>query len=1006
MSQEDSRRPYIPFAEFFKDEAVAEQDSDDEWVCGGTSDAVGTTDAVDSGVATDAVVDIAMDDILETWNLTEGSVEQLKSFVTFLRSSQKDGRPGWLPYHFLIEGTEADATALAQAIAGIPTEISPMTYLSRKVLTEAELEGIVKADELIPPASILIVNDCPVSRQDTTRILSSIERADIRKAYDARTKMWHKLDDTLKKLPGYMVFVCASKETVNSFFRRDDQLYYRFLAHHITILPWTMEQVRERLESRISDEGFTYDAEFRTALDAYIDTVYPKADLKDSAFVEDLKNRILVSYYSQALEGHVLTKDCVPYYRTKMPVDRVFESIDQLVGLRSVKESFRELYRLQSDPKRRSRLRLNFLFMGNPGTGKTTVAHLTAELLFSMGLIQKNKLVSVNASDMNSSYVGMTSELTREKIEEARGGVLFIDEAYSLISYKADSHKTECLNTLVAEMDKDPSSLTVIMAGYQKDMMELLKTNAGLSSRFPYRYVFEDYTEEELYSIFRQTAERDDAGLAADAEKDVRELIALSRLEESFGNARTVENIYQKIKAKALERSFEDRLITREDVLAVRPEYKATDIDSLIGLSTVKEQLIRFEKRTRYVKYAKDRGLNIPDASMHMIFAGNPGTGKTTVARMIADILYRIGVMKSPKLTTVESKDLLVSYVGSTASRVDEVIRGALGGVLFIDEAYGLTAGRTSAGDEAVTALITAMEKYKADLVIICAGYRAEMEGFRRSNPGLESRIGYYFDFPDYTPEELVEIFRSKADRGGWILEQEAEKQVMSLMEYFPTLDNFGNGRFVDKVIDQMVSKRAMRSYKDTTVRYIGKDDIPTIEEMLQTYPDGGAFIHPDEVSDEHRRRTAFHEAGHAVVLSILVPGHMPDSVSVVNNARSFGRVSVSGLLTSDSTEEEMRGILAMLLSGRNSEREFMGSQGGGCSQDYQQAKRLAGEMVENYAMGTIGRTTPADLLKEADQISAGLIRKNRNKVRAVAEVLMEKKSITGDELLAIVAFS
>lgn len=202
-------------------------------------------------------------------------------------------------------------------------------------------------------------------------------------------------------------------------------------------------------------------------------------------------------------------------------------------------------------------------------------------------------------------------------------------------------------------------------------------------------------------------------------------------------------------------------------------------LKKIIGLNTVKENIKKFEKYALYTVKARNLGLEMNKSNLHMIFTGNPGTGKTTVARIMAKMLYDLGLISENKLVEVERKDLVASYIGQTAPKTAEVIAKAMGGVLFIDEAYTLAQGNKAENDygaEAVATLTKAMEDHKDDLVVIFAGYKDEMKTFLDINPGISSRIGYTFHFEDYTSDELNQMFFMKMTNMGYSVDKNVDK--------------------------------------------------------------------------------------------------------------------------------------------------------------------------------------------------------------------------------------
>lgn len=250
-------------------------------------------------------------------------------------------------------------------------------------------------------------------------------------------------------------------------------------------------------------------------------------------------------------------------------------------------------------------------------------------------------------------------------------------------------------------------------------------------------------------------------------------------------------------------------------------------IDEMVGLESVKTQIQKLEKYMHFTTKAKKENLNLPPINRHMVFKGNPGTGKTSIARIIARILYDAGLAKKDKLIECKASDLIGEYVGQTGPKTAAKIEEAYDGVLFIDEAYALGLGGTSSfGEEAIATLCKMMEDNKDKLTIIFAGYTKEMDELINKNPGLKSRIGYTFEFPDYTEEELMEIFQKKMKKAGFHVDKKATEKIKKNIRENIKRENFGNGRFIDKMIQDTIIEHA-QSYDDKTIREIIEKDVP-----------------------------------------------------------------------------------------------------------------------------------------------------------------------------------
>ena len=239
------------------------------------------------------------------------------------------------------------------------------------------------------------------------------------------------------------------------------------------------------------------------------------------------------------------------------------------------------------------------------------------------------------------------------------------------------------------------------------------------------------------------------------------------------------------------------------------------ELNTLIGLDKVKEDVKSLINLVKIRNIRKERGMESPDMSLHMVFSGNPGTGKTTIARLLAQIYKAMGLLSKGHLVEVDRSGLVGGYVGQTALKVQEVVNKAFGGVLFIDEAYSLTVNRGASdyGYEAVDTLLKFMEDNRDDMIVIVAGYPAPMEEFLNSNPGLKSRFNKYLHFEDYTPEELIGILKLNAKKADLVLSEEAEKFAS---EFFTKRcenrpENYANGRDVRNFFEKALINQANR---------------------------------------------------------------------------------------------------------------------------------------------------------------------------------------------------
>ncbi|GLU47618.1 right-handed parallel beta-helix repeat-containing protein [Nocardiopsis ansamitocini] len=536
--------------------------------------------------------------------------------------------------------------------------------------------------------------------------------------------------------------------------------------------------------------------------------------------------------------------------------------LDALVGLANVKHEVKTLINRNQMAKRRAEMGLptppmsrHLVFGGPPGTGKTTVARLYGRILAELDVLRYGHVIEVARVDLVSQYVGGTAIKTTEVFERAKGGVLFVDEAYTLSGGQEGGGSgpdfgREAIDTLVKLMEDHRDDVVVIVAGYTDEMQGFLAANPGMASRFSRTVEFPNYEVDELVQIVENMCGTHQYELVDETKAALRTVFEGMHRGATFGNGRSARKLFEEMIDRQAYRLGGDppdnaadftRLLPVDLGVEVSESEKAgesvdelaqlrAELDSLTGLSEVKETVNDLANLLLMSNQRKAMGMPVTSMSHHLVFTGAPGTGKTTVARLYGQLLRTLGVLPSGQVIEAARSDLVGRYIGHTAQMTTEVFERAKGGVLFIDEAYTLTPRGGSGqdfGQEAVDTLLKLMEDHRDEVAVIVAGYTDEMARFMDSNPGLSSRFSHRVEFHNYSDAELVSIIDGMARGSGY---ECGPATLEALAEHFsavPRGSSFGNARYARQVLERMITRQAGRLVK--MGGDIGREDFSTL---------------------------------------------------------------------------------------------------------------------------------------------------------------------------------
>lgn len=513
-----------------------------------------------------------------------------------------------------------------------------------------------------------------------------------------------------------------------------------------------------------------------------------------------------------------------------------WKNLQDMAGLASVKQSIRALTtRLQTNYDRELaeepplEASLNKVFLGGPGTGKTTVAKCYAEILTELGLLSNGEVIVKSCKDFTGQYYGQSEILTKAILDSARGNVLIIDEAYGFGRDEKNIYLAAAVDTIVAKVQATSTEdRAVLLLGYKDEMEEMYRrVNPGLARRFPLSSAFEfqDFSDEELSVILDQKLQAQGFTASEEAKQVAMEVLSRSRNHPNFGNAGEVDILLDKAKAAQQIRLGESKgsgsapLLTELKEVDFDTDYDRSDraesqiqeaFANLVGAEALVAQFQAYQRIAQNSKHMDlDPKEQIP---FNFIFRGPPGTGKTTTAQKLGRMFFDMGFLATTEVEICSASELIGEYVGQTGPKTREMFQKALGKVLFIDEAYRLASGSYegsqggSFGKEAVDEIVNLVTspKYKNRLVVVLAGYDQDINHLLATNPGFGSRFSEVIEFPNISPkhcqELLVRLLQDKKLGVGSLDLPSVVAKVQGCFETLSGLPDWGNARDVENL--------------------------------------------------------------------------------------------------------------------------------------------------------------------------------------------------------------
>ncbi len=542
--------------------------------------------------------------------------------------------------------------------------------------------------------------------------------------------------------------------------------------------------------------------------------------------------------------------------KTVKEVENAREKLEEMIGIRRVKEKINAMKDVNDFARLRREAGLPFqspslhaCFMGPSGTGKTTVAGLIGQIYHEMGLLSKGHVIYEERGTLIGRFYDSEQREVERALRNAQGGVLFIDEAYSLFveeDPKDPGHKViEAL--LTALSDESNRDWMLVLAGYSDDLEKMLNNaNQGLRSRVKDRFYFDELSEDELIEVADLYCSRNQYTMTPEARRAIESVIgrAYASRTKTFGNARyvneelmagmVIQAMSSRVRSGAGKPTLKQlKTIEKEDVPAIVPTSASKKMDQLnrmIGLDSLKKSISSHLNYVNMLNMRMNHGLYTTMPPLHMVFTGNPGTGKTTVAELMGEIYASMGLISHGEVIKVEKRDLVGTHVGETEKKMNEVLDRARGNVLFIEEAHQLWSHESDNdyGKIVVDSLMGVLGNDRIDMIVILAGYGPEMKKLISMDRGFKSRFPYTFEFEDYSAEELMEIAQMTIQKENFVISDAAREKLAALVKSAVSRkeESFGNARFVNRLITTQI----LRNMSDRIEKLNGE---PTKEQLM-----------------------------------------------------------------------------------------------------------------------------------------------------------------------------
>jgi len=802
----------------------------------------------------------------------------LQAILEGMKQSNKDTR---FPYDTIIIGASGTAkTLISNLIADLFFKFGMISKSKPEKADGASLNGMSKKDidNLFSKAKggMLFVDNAQKLLDSEGKAMPAFSH--FIDAMDANQ------DDPVVLIAGLPT---GLREMVKSADSANKQIVNHF--EKIFIIPdYTPDQYVKITENELKKQSFTFKSGFSEKLLLRFRYLYKELQKPNNNFkcngylaIQEAQDIMGCYYLRKSSDKIILPEDIKGKIEEKKSIQEIMAELDAMTGMAEVKKSVRSIAQKISiqkereektraealkrgetwDPKTDEKHGNHIVLTGNPGTGKTTVVRILAKLFEAIDALPTDKLIEINGNDLSGGYVGQTKDKVNDYCQQALGGVLFIDEAYVLVNEQGpvDDYAKQAAETLMTHLENEKDKFICIVAGYENNMNLFLdKLNPGMRSRFNHYVNIADYSAMELYEIFEKGfVKNGNLALSDEAKEAVKKAIEamLRKKLPNFGNAREIRKLYEEVTSRQSARisalppakrtldvlNTIEAVDIGEAVQSVSINDVLTDLEAMVGMKEVKETVRGIANKIAYHKKIMEQTGKAPDDEGNNIcITGNPGTGKTTIVRTLAKLFKAIGLLSDDKTLEIQGADLKGSYLGHSKDKVNEYCRQAMGRVLFIDEAYSLVDENGPVdkfADEAITVLLAHLENDRDKFVCVVAGYPSEMDTFiKKSNRGMKRRFKHYIHIPDYSADELIEIFeRFNVKKAGYTLTDAAREKAREAIRKMvankgPTFGNAGDIRTFFEKITGNTANRVSKLPDDQQIavlQVVEAEDIP-----------------------------------------------------------------------------------------------------------------------------------------------------------------------------------